>query len=172
MSIELRDGKALAATFTNTGDLVSFVSHGIAWTLREASPCCGIALALADLSRQILLPDAGSGQVVSAGDTSIEVLYPRLNGDDGTELAAPIRVHWRLADGLLQGSVCLEQLSAQHVLHALIFPRLAIPVSPEGGLIWPRLEGVSTRMPVPASMPMDLKPPTNSPIPATCRCSV
>jgi len=138
----LHDQGGLTATFTDRGDLVSFTSNGTAWQLRPPTPACGVVLVEPDLSRHILLAPAGTGEVLDRGEGFLEVSFPRVSAPDGSAVPARLRVCWRLADGLLEGTVRLEALPPGLVLDAVIFPSVAVPVTTKGKLIWPRLEGV------------------------------
>ncbi|MBT7056334.1 MAG: hypothetical protein HN976_14690 [Lentisphaerae bacterium] len=140
--LHLHWGDDLAAEFTDTGDLVAFVSEGRAWRLREATPACGLVLVQPDLTRRVLLPPVGTGDVLICESASLDVVFRCVCEANGATVDASIRVAWRLVDGLLEGEVLLESLPGGLVLDAVIFPNVSVSVSADGALIWPRLEGV------------------------------
>ena len=142
MVINLHAEAGVSATFTDSGDLVSFCCRGGHWGLSGPSPCCGVVVAEPDLGRRILTPPAGSGEVVRRDSESIEVVFRDVVDAEGNSVAVCLRVRWRPTGEVLSGTISLEAAPADLVLHALVFPDLALAVSERGRLILPRLEGV------------------------------
>jgi hypothetical protein len=113
------------ARFTGGGDLVELSRGEVGWRFEQPSPAWGLVL-MRDGRKQSARPPVGSAKVVRGERSRLELRFETVVTEEGPSIPADITESWTVADGLLQGRLCVNRLPEGFALEAVILPDVVV----------------------------------------------